>query len=75
MAEIETVRADKISISYGEVAQDMGAIASPLQKSPNQAAFVLSVAGPRDRIQSKEKLIVRSIRKAISRHVESGGHG
>jgi DNA-binding IclR family transcriptional regulator len=75
MIEIDTVRAEKISISYGEVAQDMGAIAAPLQKSSDQTAFVLSVAGPKDRIQSKEKMIVRSIKKAINRHVTAGVNG
>lgn len=72
MVEIEKIRSERISISYGEVTKDMGAIASALQKSPEQTAFILSVAGPKDRIQSKEKLIVRSIRKAIGRHVTGG---
>lgn len=66
IAEIKKIRKSGISIGYGRMSHDIGAIAAPLPKGNSKVTYVVSVGGPRERILANQDYIAKSLKSVIS---------
>jgi IclR family transcriptional regulator, KDG regulon repressor len=73
MARLSSIRRIGYSAGYRLVSPDTGAVAMAIRSATVGSRYVISVGGPWERIQRREEAIVRIMRRAIRRHLDSSG--
>jgi DNA-binding IclR family transcriptional regulator len=65
MAQIRTIRGQRYFAGYDIYMKGIGAICLPVPQGVSSAPLVLAVAGGKDRIQPREKVILRTMRAEL----------
>jgi len=66
-----TARSLGYAAGYGVAYPEIGTIAKPIVSPGAGSIYVISVGGPLDRVRSRERQIIASLRRQVARHLTS----